>query len=92
VSLESVVAELNEIVRPDGAELVVREATMSSVRLELDLSRSSCPECVVPKELLLEILAANLARVAPDVREIELHDPRETSGPTLTSARRRGGP
>jgi hypothetical protein len=77
VTLDAVVAELNEIVRPDGAELVVREATMTSVRLELDLSQSTCPECVVPKDLMLEILASNLARVAPDVRDIELHDPRE---------------
>ena len=77
MTLEAVVAELNEIVRPDGAELVVREATMTSVRLELDLSQSTCPECVVPKDLMLEILASNLARLAPDVREIELHDPRE---------------
>ena len=81
MSVEAIVAELNEIVRPDGAELVLRAATLTSVRLELDLSRSSCPECVVPKELLVEILAANLATVAPDVGAIELLDPREGVGP-----------
>ena len=80
MSIEAVVAELNEIVRPDGAELVLREATLTSVRLELDLSRSTCPECVVPKELLVEILAANLATAAPDVSAIELLDPREGAG------------
>lgn len=77
MTLAAVVAELNEIVRPDGAELLVREESATAVVLELDLSASNCPECVVPKDLMLEILRSNLARLAPDVARIELHDPRE---------------
>lgn len=77
MTVEAVVAELNEIVRPDGAELLVREASERTVVLELDLSASTCPECVVPKDLMLEILRSNLARLAPDIHRIELHDPRE---------------
>ncbi|MGP0028952.1 MAG: hypothetical protein ACLPVF_00415 [Acidimicrobiales bacterium] len=74
---EAAVAELNEIVRPDGAELRVVGASASSLRLELDLSRSTCPECVVPRDLIVDILSANLARADPDVRLVEVHDPRE---------------
>ena len=77
MTVAAVVAELNEIVRPDGAELHVRETSDTAVVLELDLTASTCPECVVPKELMLEILRSNLARLAPDVSRIELHDPRE---------------
>jgi hypothetical protein len=77
VSLDAVVAELNEIVRPDGAELRVKERSETSLRLELDLTNSECPECVVPKELLLDILRKNLTTVDPDVHDIDLHDPRE---------------
>lgn len=77
MSVEAVVAELNEIVRPDGAELRVRDLSPTSLHLELDLSNSTCPECVVPKQLMLEILASNLATLDPDIRTIELDDPRE---------------
>jgi hypothetical protein len=79
VSVDAVIDELNEIVRPDGAVLRVRETTPTALRLELDLSESECPECVVPKELMLEILVSRVALVDPDVRTIELHDPREPS-------------
>jgi hypothetical protein len=79
VTIEAVVAELNEIVRPDGAELRVTEHSATALRLELDLTNSTCPECVVPKDLMLEILATNLATVDPDIQRIELVDPREPS-------------
>lgn len=77
MSVAAVIDELNEIVRPDGALLRIRETSPTTLRLELDLSGSSCPECVVPKELMLEILVSRVALVDPDVRTIELHDPRE---------------
>lgn len=77
MSVDAVVEELNEIVKPDGAVLRVRESSPTSLRLELDLSGSSCPECVVPKELILDILRSRVALVDPDVRSIELDDPRE---------------
>jgi len=77
VSVDTVVGEFNEIVRPDGAELRIRESSPTTLRLELELSRSSCPECVVPKELMLGILVSRVAVVDPDIRTIELDDPRE---------------
>ena len=79
MSVDGVVAELNEIVRPDGAELRVKEQSETSLLLELDLTNSDCPECVVPKDLLLDILRKNLATADPDVRDVDLHDPRELS-------------
>lgn len=77
MSVDAVIAELNEIVRPDGAELRVLDLSPTSLRLALDLSNSTCPECVVPKQLMLEILQTNLATLDPDIRTIELDDPRE---------------
>jgi hypothetical protein len=77
VTVDAVVAELNEIVRPDGAELRVKERSETSLLLELDLTNSDCPECVVPKDLLLDILRTNLATADPDMRDVDLHDPRE---------------
>jgi hypothetical protein len=75
-----VVEELNEIVRLDGAELVVRAESLTSVLLELDLSRSECPECVVPKDLIVELIRSKLAMAAPDISTVELIDSREDGG------------
>lgn len=77
MTVDAVVEELNEIVKPDGAVLRIREASATALHLELDLSQSSCPECVVPKDLIVEILTSRVALVDPDVRTIELDDPRE---------------
>ena len=80
VLLETI-EELNDIVAADGAALRVLSSTSDSVSLDLDLSQSDCPECVVPKSLLMEIVAQRLAEVCPAVREVSLYDPREDPGP-----------
>lgn len=74
------IEKLNEIVRLDGADLRVTSGSATSIALELDLSRSSCPECVVPSELMLDILRANLAEADPDIADISLYDPRDVVG------------
>jgi hypothetical protein len=79
-SAEMAIAELNEIIRPDGAVLRVAEGSSSLLLIDLDLSNATCPECVVPKDLLLDILTTNLATADPDIGRIELHDPREEPG------------
>ena len=79
-SAEAVIAELNEIVQADGGELRVKEASPTSIFLELDLTDSNCPECVVPKDLMLDILRSKLEAADPDIRQVDLHDPREEPG------------
>lgn len=74
---------VNEILQLDGGRLVVESATASSIALRLDLSASECPECVVPRDLMLDILRANLATADPDVRHVDVEDPREASDAEL---------
>ena len=74
---QSTLDELAAIVEPDGARLVVRDASASTVTIELDLSQSDCPECVLPKDLLTDILTSRLHESDPDVHAVELIDPRE---------------
>ena len=76
-ALLATIDELNEIVAPDGAVIRVLSSTTDSVRLDLDLSQSDCPECVVPHSLLMQIVEQRLAEVCPDVRSVSLYDPRE---------------
>ena len=52
----------------------------SVVELALDLSGSSCPECVLPKDMLVDVLTGRLAAAAPDITEVRLDDPREATG------------
>jgi len=73
-------AELAAIVEPDGARLVVRDASSSTVTIELDLSQSSCPECVLPRDLLVDILSTRLQEADPDLRTVALVDPRDADG------------
>ncbi|HEY8528018.1 MAG TPA: hypothetical protein VIL48_23840 [Acidimicrobiales bacterium] len=74
---EEVVRELDQIVALDGGRLLLRDAAPGEVELELDLSHSSCPECVLPKSTLLEIIGAKLEAAAPEAWQVRLHDPRE---------------
>jgi hypothetical protein len=74
---QATLEELAAIVEPDGARLVVRDASPSTVTIELDLSESSCPECVLPKDLLVDILSTRLQEADPDLRTVQLVDPRE---------------
>jgi hypothetical protein len=75
---ERALAALNDILEIDGGRLVVESATATSLGLRLDLTGSTCPECVVPRELMLDILRANLAAADPDIQHVEVDDPRET--------------
>lgn len=76
-AVATIVEELNEIVRPDGACLRVAASEPSALALKLDLSASECPECVLPKSVILEIVRARVAESCPDVRAVTLEDPRE---------------
>ena len=75
---ERALAALNEILEVDGGRLVVESATPTSLGLRLDLTGSSCPECVVPRDLMVDILRANLAAADPDIQVVDVDDPRET--------------
>lgn len=69
--------ELAAIVEADGARLVVRDASASEVTIELDVSQSECPECVLPRDLLVDILSSRLREADPDLRRVDLIDPRD---------------
>ncbi len=75
-----VIAELDEIVAADGGRLLVRGVDGSTVTLALDLSASNCPECVLPKDMLVQIATARLRDADPDIASVELSDPREDPG------------
>ncbi len=75
-SAQSALDELNEIIRLDGGELRLRSSTDSQIELWLDLSNSDCPDCVLPRDLLLDLLRTRLTEADPDITIVHLDDPR----------------
>jgi len=72
------IAELQEFVSADGANLIVRTATERSLELDLDLAGVECIDCVLPADILAEIVNDRLhERLGPDV-QIQLYDSRAT--------------
>jgi hypothetical protein len=78
--VQELVGELNDIVAADGAALRITDSSPTSLALELDLTESDCPECVVPKQFLVEIVAARFAESGDAPPAITLFDPREEPG------------
>ena len=75
--VRAVFEELREILRVDGADLLVREVTPSSIGFDLELGGAECLECVMPRDLLEEIFTSRLQEIDPGIMRIEIHDPRE---------------
>jgi Fe-S cluster biogenesis protein NfuA len=70
--------ELRALLRADGAdlELVGLDAGRRHVRVRLDLSGVDCLECVIPPDLLEDLVRDGLRRrVAADL-EVVVDDPR----------------
>ena len=75
-ALAAGVDELRGLLRPDGADLDIIEAGPERVHLRLDLANAACLECVLPPELLDQMVRDGLRRrVGPDL-DIVFDDPR----------------
>ena len=72
------------VVQPDGAdiELVAADLRRCRITLKLDVSGLGCDEggaCLVPKHLLLPLIASQVQHVIPGEVEVRLQDPREAA-------------
>jgi hypothetical protein len=76
----ALVEELNDIVAADGATLRITDSTAATLALELDLTQSECPECVVPKQFIVDIVTARFSETGDPAPAISLFDPREEPG------------
>jgi hypothetical protein len=64
---------------PDGADVTPTDWDAASGRLalRLELAGAECPECVIPQPMLGELMLGAIQEHAPEVRAVELDDPRE---------------
>jgi hypothetical protein len=80
-ALAAGVEELRGLLRPDGADLQIvgTDGEVDRVHLRLDLDHVECLECVMPPDMLDQMIRDGLRRrVAPDL-DLILDDPRRTA-------------
>lgn len=77
-AVATAVDETAELLRGDGADLVLVRADADAGRIELrlDLADVECLDCVVPPDLLEQMVTAELHRKVSGAFELVLDDPR----------------
>jgi Fe-S cluster biogenesis protein NfuA len=72
------IEEMGALLRSDGADLRLIAADSRTDRIEvaLELEGAECAECVLPADLLRQMVADALARRIPREFELVLRDPR----------------
>jgi len=70
--------EVRPLVEADGADLVLTgvDTEHGAVALRLDLARVSCLECVLPPDLLHDMIADAFTRRVPGLAAVTVEDPR----------------
>jgi Fe-S cluster biogenesis protein NfuA len=72
------VDEMGALLRSDGADLRLVRADPKTARIEiaLELDDAECEDCVLPAELLQQMITDALSRRVRGEFELVLHDPR----------------
>jgi Fe-S cluster biogenesis protein NfuA len=77
-AVDDALAELAPMLQADGADLTLVSADPATSRIEMQLhvENATCAECVLPSELLEQVIVDALARRIPTEFELVLRDPR----------------
>ena len=77
-AVAEVVDEMGALLRSDGADLRLLDADPKTDRIEvaLELEDAECQDCVLPAELLRQMVSDALSRRLRGEFELVLHDPR----------------
>jgi Fe-S cluster biogenesis protein NfuA len=72
------VDEMGALLRSDGADLRLVEADPKTARVEiaLELEDAECEDCVLPGDLLQQMITDALSKRVRGEFELVLHDPR----------------
>jgi Fe-S cluster biogenesis protein NfuA len=79
VGVVEAVRGLQELIEADGGafEFLGFESSDGVVSLRLVLDRVTCPECILPPEMLQQIASDYLRRCVPGVTLVKVEDPRQ---------------
>ena len=75
------VEEMSALLRADGAELHLVEANAKTARIEvrLELADANCEECVLPPDMLEQMIGDAISRRVRGEFELVLRDPRRAA-------------
>ena len=76
--IERAVDEAGILLRADGADLLLADwdAAEGRVRVTVDISGSNCVECIIPPDLLADMIGDAINRATPSRVEVLVDDPR----------------
>lgn len=76
--IERAVDEAGVLLRADGADLALVEwnPDAARVRVSVDISGSNCVECIIPPDLLADMLGDAINRAVSSKVEVLVDDPR----------------
>ncbi len=83
--VEEALGEVRRALAADGYELVVHDLPGGILRIQIEAGPHACAECLVPKDVMLEILRASLDGLS-EVGTLELLYPRDSSQDHGTSS------
>lgn len=75
-SVEAHLAGFREGLVADGYDLLVDEVSAGTARLRITAGPDACAECLVPKDLMIDMLKASLEDL-PEIKQVELAYPSE---------------
>ena len=76
--IQRAVDEAGVLLRADGADLALVEwnPDAARVRVSVDISGSNCVECIIPPDLLADMLGDAINRAVSSKVEVLVDDPR----------------
>ena len=74
--LLAAIAVIRESLQLDGGDLDVLGFEGTTARIRLLISKDACHECIMPKDLLEEMILMGIRESIPEVDKVELEDPR----------------
>ena len=69
--------ELRQILKSDGADLVLTDFKNDTAEISLIIEPDACRECILGSDMLIEMLKDSLSEEFPHLKHIKLNDPRE---------------
>lgn len=80
-SLDLAIESVRETLRPDGVDIEFQREEEGVAHFRLVLDDVECQECVVPSEILEQILLNSIRKNVPEISAVKISDPR-TQAPT----------
>lgn len=79
-AIRAALTELQVLVEGDGASMALErlDQERGEVSVRLDLSEVGCLDCVLPAELLADIIGNRISSADPAVKQVAVLDPRTT--------------